>query len=142
VDHAGCTIPVDAITSTRSPSVAIPSSACALRRLPPDDPAQGALDLHAEELELTRRQAESFRVSHHTAAVEQHQDAVLSVQQLVHLFVDPLSIAATGLSKRHDLSSLLGNIPAPSARDRRNVSSLDRGPNIAAASLQSAGASA
>jgi hypothetical protein len=116
-------------------------SACALRRLPPDDAAQGALDLNAEELELTRRQTESFRVSHHTAAVEQHQDAVLSVQQLVHLFVDPLSIAATGRSKRHDRSPLLGNVPVPSARDRRNVSSLDRGPSIAAASLQSAGAS-
>jgi hypothetical protein len=118
----------------------IPPSACALRRLPPDDTAQGALDLHAEELELTRRQTESFRISHHSAAVEQHQDAVLPVQQLVHLLVDPLSVAA-GLSKRHDLPPSLGVVPASSARDRRNVSSLDRGPNIAAASLQSAGAS-
>lgn len=84
----------------------IPPFVCAVRWSPADGSAQHTLKIHTQELELTR-----------------------------------LDILTKRLSKGHDRSLPFGDVPAPSARDRRNVSSLARGPNSAAASLQSAVAS-
>jgi hypothetical protein len=119
----------------------ISPSLCTGRRRYADNVAEGTLELDAEELELTRRYAEPLREADYSAAVEQRQNAVFSIQQRVNQFVDSLHITTERLSKGHDRSLPFVDIPAPSARDRRNVSSIAREPNSAAASLQSAVAS-
>ena len=99
------TIPVDAITTTKSLiPFTIPPSGYAVRWLPADGAAQCTFNLHAKELELTRRYAEPLRVGHHAATVKQRHDSVFSIQQRINLFVDPLHINAERLSQGHDLS--------------------------------------
>ena len=64
--------------------------------------AQCAFKLEAEKLELTRRHSEALPVGHDAVAVEQDQDSILSVQQRINLFVDPLHVTTKRLSKGHD----------------------------------------
>ena len=119
----------------------IPPSAGAIRWLPTHDATKRALELHAEELELTRRHAESVRVGHHATPVEQNQDAVFAVEHRVNQFVDPLRINTKRLSQSHDPTLPSEGIEPFKARDRRNLSSPARAPNMADASAQRAAAS-
>ena len=127
------TIPVDVTTTPISfiPFTLLPSF---LARAPADDAVERAFELDAEKFELTGRCAEALRIRHYATTVEQRNHAVLAIQQRLHLFVDPLHISAESFSKRHADRRRLCDVPAPSARDRKNVSSVARGPNSAPAS--------
>jgi hypothetical protein len=108
--------------------------------------------------ELARRQTESLREADGPRSVDQHDEAVFTVEQMVDELVDPASVTAQCLSKGHDPSSIARDAldaatgarrpPAfarraeSRARVRRNVSSSARAPKAATASDQSARASA
>ena len=115
----------------------IPPSFCAVRWRSADNGAECALELDAEEFKLACRYSEPLRVAHYPATIEQRQDSVLSVQQRIHLFVDPLHITTKRFSKGHNQRSVFEGVEAPRALERRNVSSLARAPNIADASVHS-----
>ena len=70
----------------------IPPFLCTVRWRAADGGAESALELDAEQLELACRYAEALGVAHYAATVEQRQDAVLSIQQRVNQFVNPLHI--------------------------------------------------
>jgi hypothetical protein len=91
---------------------------------------QRAFELDAEEFELTGGGSEPLRVGHQAATVKQRQDSVFRIQQRIDLLVNLLHITAERLSKSHHYRSV-SDIEAPSARDRRNVSSLAREPKSA-----------
>jgi hypothetical protein len=125
--------------------------------------SHAALDLGSDEFELARRKTESLGEADRTMVVDQYDQTVFAVEQPVDQFMNSASVITQCLSKGHGLSSALrpvcaldvtsttGRCPAEPAfewrdesfaRERRNVSSCARVPNISIASDQSVRASA
>jgi hypothetical protein len=72
-------------------------------------------DLNRQELELARRQPESFSVADCAATVDDQQQRVFAVQQLVHQLMNAAGIAADCLSQCHESQVRSGWSPALAA---------------------------
>jgi hypothetical protein len=60
------------------------------------------LNLERHEFQVARRQAEALAVADRSVGVDEHDEAVVAVQQLIDELMDMADVAAERLSKRHD----------------------------------------
>ena len=65
------------------------------------DRAHGALDVFGQEFQLTGRQRKPPRVVDRPLTVDQHDDAVLTVEELIDQIVNTRGIGPEPLPQRH-----------------------------------------
>jgi hypothetical protein len=72
-----------------------------MRQVRTRDLTNGPFDVARQQFELSRRQPEALGVAHRALSVDEQNEAVLAVQELVHLLVNARHGGAESLAKRH-----------------------------------------
>jgi hypothetical protein len=72
-----------------------------MRQVRTGDVANGPFDIERQQFELSRRQPEALGVAHRALSVHEQNEAVLAIQELVHLLVNARHVGAESLAKRH-----------------------------------------